>query len=121
MRLAVRRMLEMRGCEVVAVDNGRAAIEALGHEPFAAIVMDMQMPEMGGWEATVAIRQLHPGRGGRVPIIALTASSAAGDREICLAAGMDGYVAKSSMVETLMDEIDRVVRSASGGGGAGKA
>jgi two-component system, sensor histidine kinase and response regulator len=113
-QVAIQRMLERNGYMVTTVNNGREAIAALDREPFGIILMDMQMPQMGGWEATIAIRERHPGRGGRVPIIALTASTAPGDRDICLAGGMDGYVGKSSLAEQLLAEMERVTRPASG-------
>ncbi len=71
--------------------------------------MDVQMPEMNGFEATAAIRA-REGAGSRVPIVAMTAHAMAGDRERCLAAGMDGYVTKPVHRETLIAEVERLAR-----------
>ena len=92
-RIAVA-LLEKRGHAVRIVENGRLALAALDEERFDAVLMDLQMPEMGGLEATRAIRARERTSGGRIAIIAMTARAMEGDREQCLAAGMDGYVAK---------------------------
>ena len=88
------RLLEERGHSVVVVDNGRAAVEQVAAQPFDVVLMDVQMPEMDGIEATAAIRRAEAQTGGHVPIIAMTAHAMKGDRDRFLAAGMDGYVAK---------------------------
>ena len=88
------RLLEERGHSVVIVNNGRAAVEQVAAQPFDVVLMDVQMPEMDGLEATAAIRQTEVQTGGHVPIIAMTAHAMKGDRDRFLAAGMDGYVAK---------------------------
>ena len=96
-RKLVTRLLEKRGHEVHGVEDGRAAVEAIesgGHGRFDAVLMDLQMPEMSGLEATQAIREHETISGGHVPIVALTAHAMAGDRERCLAAGMDAYLSK---------------------------
>jgi two-component system, sensor histidine kinase and response regulator len=87
-------LLEHWGHEVVVAKDGREAVELWQTQPFDLILMDVQMPETDGFEATQAIRQHEQTSGSRVPIIALTAHALIGDREKCLAAGMDGYVAK---------------------------
>ena len=87
-------MLRKFGCRVEVAVNGRAGVQAASEGRFGLILMDCQMPEMDGFEATAAIRQAQAGGATRVPIIALTANAVAGDRERCLAAGMDDYLSK---------------------------
>jgi CheY-like chemotaxis protein/HPt (histidine-containing phosphotransfer) domain-containing protein len=87
-------LLARRGHHVTVADTGRAALTALEHDCFDVVLMDLQMPEMGGIEATLEIRRRERATGGHVRIIAITAHTMAGDRERCLEAGMDGYVAK---------------------------
>ena len=86
--------LEKRGYRVRVVANGRAAIAAWEQEPFDVILMDVQMPEMDGLEATAAIRQREQGTGRRIPIVALTAHVMTGEIDRCLAAGMDACLTK---------------------------
>ena len=88
------RLLEERGHSVVVVNNGRAAVEQVATQPFDVVLMDVQMPEMDGLEATAAIRRAEVQTGEHVPIVAMTAHAMKGDRDRFLAAGMDGYVAK---------------------------
>jgi two-component system sensor histidine kinase/response regulator len=92
-RVAVR-MLESSGHTVFVAGNGREAVSAAAREPFDVILMDVQMPEMDGFEATAAIRAHQYATGRRVPIVAMTAHAMKGDRERCLAAGMDDYLPK---------------------------
>jgi signal transduction histidine kinase/ligand-binding sensor domain-containing protein/ActR/RegA family two-component response regulator len=94
-------MLEREGHAVSVVDNGAAAIDAVKAARFDAILMDVQMPIMSGFEATAAIRAHEQATGGHVPIIAMTAHAMQGDRERCLAAGMDAYISKPIMPEAL--------------------
>jgi PAS domain S-box-containing protein len=92
-RLAAR-LLEKRGHRVIVTANGREAVEALANQSFDLVLMDVQMPVMDGFEATAAIREREKHNGVHMPIIALTAHAMKGDRERCLAAGMDGYLSK---------------------------
>jgi CheY-like chemotaxis protein/HPt (histidine-containing phosphotransfer) domain-containing protein len=87
-------LLERRGHKVAIASNGREAIDALDRSAFDVVLMDVQMPVMGGFEATSAIRQREAAGGRRIPIIAMTARAMIGDRERCLAAGMDEYLTK---------------------------
>ena len=107
-RLAVR-LLEKQGHVVVAVDNGRAAVDAIEGQQFDMVLMDMEMPEMNGFEATAAIRKREVETGEWVPIVALTAHAMAGDQARCLAAGMDGYVAKPIQREEMFRVIGELV------------
>jgi signal transduction histidine kinase/DNA-binding response OmpR family regulator len=92
----VIRMLETAGCRADAVANGREAVDAIARLPYDLVFMDCQMPEMDGYDASRAIRaaEREHASGRRVPIVALTANALQGDRENCLAAGMDDYLAK---------------------------
>jgi signal transduction histidine kinase/ActR/RegA family two-component response regulator len=89
-----RRMLEKQGHYVGLASNGKEAVDAMAAEPFDLILMDVQMPEMSGFEATRLIRDSERTSGSHIPIIAMTAHAMKGDRERCLSAGMDGYLAK---------------------------
>jgi CheY-like chemotaxis protein/HPt (histidine-containing phosphotransfer) domain-containing protein len=101
-------MLEMLGCRAVVANHGREALEALDRTAFDLILMDCQMPEMDGFEATAEIRRREAARinGRRIPIVALTAGAVDGDREKCLAAGMDDYVTKPFS----FDQFERALR-----------
>ena len=101
------RLLEKQGHEVTIVSNGYEAVEALVQKSFEVVLMDVQMPRMGGIEATAAIREKEKSKANRVPIIAMTAHAMAGDRERCLEAGMDGYVSKPIQPEKLYEEIEK--------------
>ena len=87
-------LLHTRGHQVVLAENGQEAVHAVAAQEFDVVLMDMQMPVMDGYEATTAIRQREHQTGGHVPIVAMTAEALKGDRERCLAAGMDDYVSK---------------------------
>jgi signal transduction histidine kinase/DNA-binding response OmpR family regulator/HPt (histidine-containing phosphotransfer) domain-containing protein/HAMP domain-containing protein len=105
-----RRLLSKLGCEPDVVANGREAVEASAHGRYAAILMDCQMPVLDGYEATVAIREREAAAGPptpRIPIIALTAAAMPGDRERCLAAGMNDYVSKPMTLERLAETLRR--------------
>ncbi len=103
-----RRMLEKEHHSITAVGNGREALDALERQPFDLILMDIQMPEMDGLQTATAIREKERAGGGHIPIIALTAHAMAGDRDRCLAAGMDGYASKPICIAELMGEIKRL-------------
>ena len=100
----VIRMLEKRGHRVVLAVDGRQAIKALSQGSFDLVLMDVQMPEMDGLNATAIIREKEKQSGKRQAIFALTAHAMAGDRDRCLAAGMDGYLTKPIRPQEL-DEI----------------
>jgi two-component system, sensor histidine kinase and response regulator len=102
----VAALLEQRGHEVVTVANGREAVREATTHAFDVILMDVQMPEMGGLEATEAIRRHERGTHAHTPVVALTAHAMAGDRERCLAAGMDAYVSKPLRPSELLASID---------------
>ena len=87
-------LLQKRGYRVVIANNGREALAAVERQRFELILMDIQMPEMGGLEATAAIRLKEKQSAKRVPIVALTANPISESREICLATGMDDYLQK---------------------------
>ena len=93
-RRVAQGLLSRRGHCVVCVENGRQAVEAVRQRPFHLVLMDVQMPEMDGLEATAAIRAAETTAGGRLRIVAMTASAMRGDREKCIASGMDGYISK---------------------------
>ncbi len=101
------RMLEKRGHSVTLAANGREAVQALAQEPYDLVLMDVQMPEMDGFEATAAIRASERGGTRRQPIFALTAHAMKGVEERCIAAGMDGYLTKPLGPK----ELDRVLES----------
>ena len=98
---------------MVIAGNGREALAALdepGSDGFDLILMDVQMPDMDGFETTAIIRTREKSSGTHLPIIAMTAHAMKGDEERCLAAGMDGYVSKPIQVEQLVATIDSVLR-----------
>ena len=103
------RMLEKSGHTVVTANNGREALEALLGFAFDAVLMDVQMPDMDGLEATAAIRAREQGTDRRIPILALTAHAMNGDRERCLRAGMDGYLAKPVQSAQLLEALAQIV------------
>jgi PAS domain S-box-containing protein len=100
-------LLTKRGHSVTVVNNGREAVAALKREPFDLVLMDVQMPEMDGFEATAAIREMERDTGRRVRIVAMTAHAMSGDRERCLAAGMDGYLSKPIDQRSLFEVIEK--------------
>jgi PAS domain S-box-containing protein len=105
--LAVR-LLEKRGHTVVLVETGAAALEALEKQPFDLVLMDVQMPEMDGLEATASVRQHEKITGKHIPIVAMTAHAMVGDKERCLQAGMDAYISKPLSVKDLFATIENL-------------
>jgi len=105
------RLLEKRGHSVVVAGNGLEALEALEKESFDLVFMDVQMPVMDGFEATAAIRKKESTTGIRVPVVALTAHAMKGDREKCLAGGMDGYLTKPIRPQELDEVLQSYVQS----------
>jgi len=103
------RLLEKRGHEVTVAENGRLALEALGKQIFDLVLMDVQMSEMDGLQATRLIREGELKSGKHIPIIAMTAHTMAGDKERFLAAGIDGYVSKPLRVEAFFSTIENVL------------
>jgi PAS domain S-box-containing protein len=113
------QMLERRGHSVIVAENGRQALTAIERHKFDLVLMDVQMPEMGGLEATQLIREKEKSTGGHLPIVAMTAHAMHGDRERCIAAGMDGYLAKpidpKSFLQTVEGISQQVTQSETGG------
>ena len=101
------RMLEKLGYDVDVAADGLEAIAAVERRGYFAVLMDCQMPDMDGFEATRRLRERERGQGRRLPIIAMTANAMQGDKEICLDAGMDDYVAKPVCLEDLQAALDR--------------
>src|SRR5208283_3818498 len=96
------------GHSVVTAGNGRVAIERLEEASFDLVLMDVQMPEMDGFEATAMIRKKEETTRGHLPIIAMTAHAMQGDKQRCLDAGMDGYLSKPLNVKELLAVIQAV-------------
>ncbi len=105
------RLREQAGHIVTMVSNGQKALDTLGEQRFDLVLMDVQMPEMDGFEATGLIRKREVAEGGHMPIVAMTAYAMKGDRERCLNAGMDDYVSKPIRSAELFEVIDRVCPS----------
>jgi CheY-like chemotaxis protein/HPt (histidine-containing phosphotransfer) domain-containing protein len=107
--VVTRRLLEREGHTVVVAENGLRGLEALSREPYDAILMDVQMPGMDGIETTRAIRSREPAAGGRrTPIVAFTAHAMKEDRDRCLAAGMDAYLAKPVETSEMLEALENV-------------
>jgi two-component system, sensor histidine kinase and response regulator len=107
------RVLKKRGCVVTVAENGQAALNACATQSFDLILMDIQMPGMDGLEATAAIRKKEIATDAHMPIIAMTAHALKGDKERCLAAGMNGYVSKPIRTIELFAAIESVMRDRS--------
>ena len=108
-QLLATRLLEKRGHFVTVTSNGRDALAALEKDGYDLVLMDVQMPEMDGIEATMALREKEKQSGTRQPVVALTAMVIKGDRERCLAAGMDGYLSKPIRQQELDEILDGYV------------
>lgn len=105
------RILEKRGYSVTVVPDGQAAFEAYQAGRFELVLMDVQMPRMDGFEATAAIREQEKLTGGHIPIVARTANALVGDREKCIASGMDAYVSKPIRTSELFAIIEKMLSS----------
>jgi two-component system, sensor histidine kinase and response regulator len=103
-RVAVR-ILEKAGHVVAIAENGKVALRMMQEQTFDLILMDVQMPEMGGFEATALIREREKSTGRHIPIVAMTAHAMAGDRDRCVAAGMDDYLSKPVAAATLLEMV----------------
>jgi CheY-like chemotaxis protein len=108
-QMLVTRLLQKRGHCVMVVGNGREALGALVQGTYDLILMDMQMPEMDGFEATSELRRREKQTGRHLPVIALTAHAMKGDRERCLDAGMDGYLAKPIRAQALYELLENYI------------
>src|SRR4029434_10377695 len=108
-RIAVR-MVEQLGFEVDLAVNGLEALEATARRDYAAVLMDGEMPELDGFAATRLIRERERHGGGHVPFVARRASAMAGDRERCVAAGMDEYVTKPITKDRLRDALLKTIQ-----------
>jgi CheY-like chemotaxis protein len=104
------RLLEKQGHAVTIAGTGLEAVERAAAGGFDVILMDVQMPGMDGLQATVAIREAEAGSGVHVPILAMTAHAMSGDRDRCMAAGMDGYLSKPICPRTLFETLDSIQR-----------
>jgi signal transduction histidine kinase/ligand-binding sensor domain-containing protein/CheY-like chemotaxis protein len=107
-QLVARRLLEKSGHSVVVASNGREALDAIEQQAFDVVLMDLEMPEMSGLDAAATIRRREQATGTHIPIIAMTAHAMLGDRERCLAGGMDGYVSKPVRPDALYAALDDV-------------
>ena len=104
-RVLVTNILRRSGYQVVIARDGLEATDLFSRGAADLILMDLQMPNLGGLEATSSIRKLEASSNSRIPIIALTAHAMAGDRERCLAAGMDDYITKPVRSKDLLAKI----------------
>ncbi len=110
-QILMTHLLEHQGHSVIIASNGKEAVRLFEVETYDLVLMDLQMPEMGGFEATVQIRTMERSKGGHTPVIGVTAYAMKGDRERCLSVGMDEYIAKPIHREQLFEAIERCLRS----------
>jgi PAS domain S-box-containing protein len=103
----IQRLLQKRGHSVVLAEDGRDALQSLEREKFDLVLMDVQMPEVGGFEVTAEVRRREKATGVHLPIVAMTAHAMKGDRERCLSAGMDAYVSKPIHADELLQVVER--------------
>lgn len=104
-----RRLLEKSGFTVDVVENGKEALEAVQKNEYGLVLMDIQMPEMDGLEATVAIRDMEKKTGKRVPIVALTANNSKGIKERCFEAGMDEFLSKPIDLPAFLEIVEKIL------------
>jgi CheY-like chemotaxis protein len=110
-QLLAVRLLRKHGHEVTVAANGKEALEMLEKQTFDLLLMDIQMPEMDGLQATATIRARERQTGGHLPIVAMTAHTMSGDQEHCLAAGMDAYISKPIRVDQLLEIVTSLAQS----------
>ena len=115
-QLVGSKVLTKLGYSLDIANNGLEALNAICRNTYDAVLMDCQMPEMDGYEATTAIRKMEGNRR-RLPIIAMTAGAMEGDREACIAAGMDDYITKPVRLEAIAEVLERWVKGRGGGDG----
>ncbi len=117
-RQVAQRLLSLAGLTLDIAENGAQALDRMANRPYDAVLMDCQMPVLDGYKATQARRRLDGGGARRLPIIAMTANAMAGDREKCLAAGMDEYLSKPLSRQALMATLSRYLSPAPAGAAA---
>ncbi|MFZ5766715.1 MAG: response regulator [Thermodesulfobacteriota bacterium] len=108
-RALVVELVRSQGWRITTVENGQQALDALREDYYHLVLMDIQMPEMDGFEAVARLRKREKQTGGHLPVIALTAHALTADRQKCLDAGMDGYVSKPVHMDALRSEMERVL------------
>lgn len=108
-RALVVELVRSQGWRITTVENGQQALDALREDYFHLVLMDIQMPEMDGFEAVSRLRKREKQTGGHLPVVALTAHALTADRQKCLDAGMDGYVSKPVHMDALRSEMERVL------------
>jgi CheY-like chemotaxis protein len=109
-QLVATKVLEKLGVTTEVAENGRVALDAIANGTFDAVLMDCQMPEMDGYEATRQLRRREATAGTHLPVIAMTAAAMEGDRDACIAAGMDDYITKPVRADELRAALARWIR-----------